>query len=187
MYWVTQLVVAIWATANNFAWYAVDPVASFALAHANCSFLTPSCLQQAKAIAVQVIAGQTGFYWCGINEEIARLEHERKEKEAHDEYIAQQLVKADKWDGREVSPPTIIHQTTNNFINPTVNSFVHPTFISVCTPPPQIPGLDAKALAIKHRPTMGSEFGIDDGSLEEAISDAWMKQYVAFDLFVLAF
>ncbi|KAJ4991659.1 hypothetical protein SVAN01_02774 [Stagonosporopsis vannaccii] len=183
MFWITQLVVALWVTANNYAWYAADPVAKFALLQANCWFPSSRCLQQAKAIAVQVIADQTDLYWCALNEEIARREHDGKAKEDHDRYIAEQLAKGGKWDRWEVSPPTIIDQSTN--INIYYNRFINPTLVSVCAPPSQIPGLDTKALVARHRPSTGSELTIDAGLLETSIIHTWTKQVII--LFFIGF
>ncbi|KAJ8108865.1 hypothetical protein OPT61_g7873 [Boeremia exigua] len=160
MQWIIQLCVAIWAVTNDLAWYASDPAAKHALVQANCTVPTPGCIRQAKAIYHQLIKEHDDFYWCGVREEAAKLEHERQTKEAHDRYIAEQLAKGDKWDRWEVSPPTVIVNNINNFISPTV--MVSPTFVSVCTAPPEVPGIDAKALAARNRARSESKVSVED-------------------------
>lgn len=164
---ITQLVVALLIVTNDYSWLITDPAASFALVQADCTLPTPQCLHGAKIAHRQLVEKQLDYYWRAVSEETTRLEHDRQAKDAHDQYIAQQLAKADKWDRWETSPPTVIvynidnshHETFMN--NPTF--IANPAFVSACTPSPEIPGLNIKLLAAKHRPTAESKFtGIDN-------------------------
>jgi hypothetical protein len=161
MIWLMKTIVTLLTIGNDYAWLAVDPVARFALAEANCSLLSHSCLLKAKAIHVKLIGDHIDHYWCKIKEDAARAEHEKEKGEAHNRYIAAQLAKAESWDRWEMSAP--IHTTIINNYGPTYNYFDHPTIIAQqCPPPPtMIPGIDAKELARKHRPTPDSELNLN--------------------------
>ncbi|KAH6622044.1 hypothetical protein C7974DRAFT_377668 [Boeremia exigua] len=183
MNWITHLCAALWAVTNDYAWFAVDPTASFALAQANCTLPSPQCLRQAKAVHHQLTKEHVDLYWWSVTEETAKIEHERQTKEAHDRYIVGQLAKADKWDRWEMSPPTIIQQTVTNIINPTYNTFVNPTIVSptlvsIFTAPPEVPGLEAKALSAKRSPSIESGVTTIDNSFERAEGHTLAKQII---------
>lgn len=153
--WITQVFVSILAVTNDYSWLVTDPVASIALVQANCTFPTPQCLRQAKIVHAQLVMEHLNHYWCTVGEETAKREHELQIKAAHDQYVAEQMAKGDKWDRWEVSPPTMHYHYHDNSQH-TSNIFVNPTFIaepsvSSCTALPEIPGIDSKRFIAKHR------------------------------------
>ena len=166
MLWLTKLIAALLTIANDYAWYAVDPVAPFALAEANCPLLSYSCLAKAKSIHLQLVHDHTEHYWCKVKEEASRAEHARKEKEAHEREEAEQREKAERWDRWEMSPPS--HTTIIKNYGDTYNYFDHPTFITQqCpSPPTEVPGIDEKALAVKHRPSIDAELKVNPRTMD---------------------
>ena len=190
MTWITQLFVAIWAVTNDYSWFAIDPVASFALVQVNCTIHTLQCLRQAKTVHDQLIKEHVDFYWCTVNEEAARLEHEKQAQAAYDAQVAEDYQKARKYDQNEMSPPVVnvihnhlhhhLHQTLMN--NPT---FVAPIFVSTCTTPPEIPGLDVKTLAAKHRPSIDSGAAVTGTAFAKSVAHIWVKQCISVVLLIL--
>ncbi|KAG9197366.1 hypothetical protein G6514_001628 [Epicoccum nigrum] len=176
MIWLTKLIVTLLAITNDYVWLVIDPVASLALAEAKCTLPAYSCLLKAKSIHLKLIREHIDDYWCKVKEESDRSEHERKEKEACDRYLAAQLEKADRWDRWEMSPPT--HTTiVNNY-----NYFDHPTFVATSCPPPPttVPGVNVKDLAMKHRPTIDSELRVDAYAMEIAMMLITITSFMVF-------
>lgn len=170
--WVTHLLAAIWSVSNDYSWYITDPAANFALVQANCGLPTLRCVREAKAIHTQAVAENLEHYWCEVGEEAARVEHERQAKEAHDKQVAVDYIKARRFDNNEMSPPivSIIHNHQHHHQHLTYNenpTFIVPTFISSCTAPPEIPGLDIKLLAA-NLPAGTSDFANVDRALRKA-------------------
>ena len=170
-----KLVATLLTIGNEYAWLALDPVAPYALAEAKCSLPTSSCLARAKAIHVKLIGEHIDEYWCNVKAEAARLEYEWKENEAHDRAMTAQQEKAERWDRWEMSPP--IHTTIINNYGGTYNYFDHPTFVvQECPPPPtRLPGIDAKALATKYRPSPDSELQVNSNGMEVSVALAFIS------------
>jgi hypothetical protein len=187
MIWIARIFVALVAIANDIAWLATDPVAIVALAKSNCTLPTLDCLRQAKSFHAQLVQEHTDAYWFRVNEESARVEHEKQAKDAPDLYVAQQMAKGDKWDKWEVSPPTIIHNEIHQTINHGIinhNTLINPTFVSTCTPPPKIPQLDAKDLTAKYRPSMEDKLTIGEYDVEESVLLTFCKNLLAIVIVV---
>lgn len=174
MIWLMKIIATLLTIGNEYAWLALDPAAPYALAEARCTLPTSSCLARAKTIHVKLISEHIEHYWCNVKAEVARLEHERKENEAHDMAMTAQREKAERWDRWEMSPP--IHTTIVNNYGDTYNFFDHPTFITQeCPPPPTIiPGIDAKALATKYRPSPDSELQVNSNLMKGAVMLAFV-------------
>lgn len=183
MIWIGCIIVAILAIADNYAWFATDPGASLAMAQGNCKLPTLHCLRQAKSLHAQLVQEHTDAYWCHVNKDYARAEHEKQAKEAHDLYVAQKMAKADKWDKWEVSPPTIIHNDIYKTINHGIinhKTLFGPTFVSICTPTPEIPGLDAKDLVAQYRPSMANKLTIGEYDFYKSAFLILCRQAFAF-------
>lgn len=187
MQWILQLLVTVWLVANDYARYAVDPAVHFSIAQVNCTLPTTRCLQLAKSFHVQQVKDSHDLYWRTVHEENARVEQERAERKAHNDYIAAQLAKGDKWDRNEMSPPTInIFNNFNNFMtvnidtlvqnNLIIQTFITPTTVSAPPAPSKPPAVDERVPAATQRPSVDSRPSLDTRALDWAYIMVDIKQ-----------
>ncbi|KAF2999322.1 hypothetical protein E8E13_005138 [Curvularia kusanoi] len=161
--WIVKIITSLWAVTNSFSYFIMDPAqAPRWFKPAATSLTSPASKRHKKCTHSS--------------------EREKKAKEDHDNYVAGQVAKGDKWDRWEVSPPTV--NVFNNYINPTFNTFnTFNTFISTCPATPDVPGVDATVLAKKYRPTIGDELVIDKNAVYKEAGMVWLGHVLSTFLF----